>query len=105
LSQIHEAVPIKTVDLTTKDVNGDHAFVGVGGNRGQLRDRLGRWAEKRKQKHKAYVDPAEMTWRRVSRTMDRLLFRFFLLLVVVSNIVLWAFLIKNYYSVSKTVVY
>lgn len=93
--------PIKTVEMATNGINGDNQFVGVRGNRSQLKEKLGRWAEKRKQKHQAYVDPAEMTWRRVSRTLDRLLFRFFFLLVMVSNVVLWVFMVQNFYSVTK----
>ncbi|KAK7494915.1 hypothetical protein BaRGS_00013794 [Batillaria attramentaria] len=43
----------------------------------------------RKWRHDAYTDPAEMTWRRVSRTLDKLFFRFFAFLILASNIAVW----------------
>ena len=79
---------------------GDGAGMGRPrqGLKGRLEDRLDQWAVKRKQNHAAYTDPKEMTWRRVSRTLDKLLFRFFLLLIVASNVVIWIIMVVNYYS-------
>lgn len=50
----------------------------------------------RKWRHDAYADPAEMTWRRVSRSLDKLLFRFFFFLLLVSTVVIIAIVLSNY---------
>nr|KAG5705232.1 hypothetical protein BaRGS_011258 [Batillaria attramentaria] len=52
----------------------------------------------KKWRHDAYTDPADMTWRRVSRTLDKLFFRFFFVLVVISTLVLWIIMGINYNS-------
>ena len=66
--------------------------------RSRIRHRLDRWAEQRKQRHEAYTDPTEMTWRRVSRTLDKILFRSFFIVVMAANIIVWAVMVTQYYT-------
>ncbi|KAK7494917.1 hypothetical protein BaRGS_00013796 [Batillaria attramentaria] len=58
-------------------------------NNGKARA-LKRW------RHDAYTDPSEMTWRRVSRTLDKLFFRFFFVLFLASSTAVWVILSVNY---------
>ncbi|KAL8560914.1 hypothetical protein ACOMHN_035854 [Nucella lapillus] len=50
-----------------------------------VKGHLDRWAKKRQVKVEAYRQPQDMTWQRVSRSLDKLLFRFFFCLVTVSH--------------------
>ncbi|XP_070183592.1 neuronal acetylcholine receptor subunit beta-3-like [Littorina saxatilis] len=65
-----------------------------------VKGKLDKWAMTRKQKQAAYSDPKEMTWRRVSRSLDKLLFRFFLCLLLAANGGVWTVMINNYYHYS-----
>ncbi|KAL8585962.1 hypothetical protein ACOMHN_059398 [Nucella lapillus] len=94
--------PMLTVDLPgvgQTGVGADARACGHNNNNNiKLRGQLDKWAKARNRNHAAYTDPAEMTWRRVSRTVDTLLFRFFLSLVFSTNSVVWLILIINYYG-------
>ena len=81
-------------DQTSSDVIGQQNDTGM--TNGGLKNKLDKWAKTKKLKHAAYTDPEEMTWQRVSRTLDKLLFRFFFCVVVVSNGFLWGFMANNY---------
>ncbi|KAL8560916.1 hypothetical protein ACOMHN_035856 [Nucella lapillus] len=51
----------------------------------RVKGHLDRWAKERQVKVEAYRQPQDMTWQRVSRSLDKLLFRFFFCLVTVSH--------------------
>ena len=82
------------VDLTSSEVI--ERYSDAGGTKGGLKGKLEKWAMTKKLKHAAYSDPEEMTWRRVSRTLDKLFFRFFFCVVLVSNAVVWGVLANNH---------
>ncbi|KAK7108948.1 neuronal acetylcholine receptor subunit beta-3-like [Littorina saxatilis] len=65
-----------------------------------VKGKLDKWAMTRKQKQAAYSDPKEMTWRRVSRSLDKLLFRFFLCLLLAVNGGVWTVMVNNFYHYS-----
>ncbi|KAL8596397.1 hypothetical protein ACOMHN_047456 [Nucella lapillus] len=78
--------------ISREDVFG----VEVKGSR--LNGYLDRWARKRQQQQELYSRPQDMTWQRVSRTTDKLLFRFFLSLVVVSDLAFMSVMMVQYFS-------
>ncbi|KAL8570377.1 hypothetical protein ACOMHN_035795 [Nucella lapillus] len=79
------------VDVISLGRSGD--FYGAEVKQGsRLRGHLDRWARKRQVKQEAYTQPQDMTWQRVSRTVDKLFFRFFLCLVIVCSIVIVVFM-------------
>ncbi|XP_076439553.1 acetylcholine receptor subunit alpha-like [Babylonia areolata] len=102
--KVADVFQMPTPMMTVTDFPGDQSLMVSGGQaggatkKGKLRGQLDKWARARNRNHAAYADPAEMTWKRVSRTLDKILFRFFLTLVVVSNTVVWAVMISNYYE-------
>ena len=81
-------------DEASSDVIGRHNDKGM--TNGGLKGKLDKWATTKKMKHAAYSDPEEMTWQRVSRTLDKLFFRFFLCIVLVSNGAVWGLMASNY---------
>ena len=90
-------VGVTVTDVTPSDVNGVHSDVRM--TNGGLRGNLDKMAVTKKVKRAAYSDPEEMTWQRVSRTLDKLFFRFFLCLVLVSNGAVWGVMLNNYLNV------
>ena len=83
-------------DEASSDVIGRHNDKGM--TNGGLKGKLDKWATTKKMKHAAYNDPEEMTWQRVSRTLDKLFFRFFLGIVLVSNGAVWGVMADNYFN-------
>ena len=87
--------------LASSDVTGRHSDVGgmlPGGGGGWLKGRMDKRAMTKKLRQAAFRDPEEMTWRRVSRTLDKLLFRFFFCFVLVSNGTVWGIMANNYFN-------
>ena len=85
-------------DLASSDVTGLPNVEGM--TDGGLKGKLDKWAMTKKMQHAVYSDPEEMTWRRVSRTMDKLFFRFFFGLVLLSNAAVWGVMVNNYHNYS-----
>ena len=80
-----------TTDVASSDVTDRHNDVKVT-DEGQ-QGRLSKW----KVKQMTYAGYGEeMTWQRVSRTLDKLFFRFFFCIVLVSNGAVWFVMINNY---------
>ena len=71
LTKVH-GIHVNTVDFNSKDSNTKYKVNQI----------LEKWATAMKSKHTAYSDPEKMTWRRVSRTLDKLCFRLFFFIVV-----------------------
>ena len=99
--------------LASSDVTGRHSdAVGVSSDvtvaaarpndvrmtEDDLKGRLDKRAMTRRLRQAAYRDPEEMTWRRVSRTLDKLLFRFFFCFVLASNVAVWGVVARNYFN-------
>ena len=87
-------IDVIRTDTTSSNVTGPKHDVGV--RNGGLKGKLDKWKMTKEIKRAAYSDPEEMTWRRVSRTLDKLFFRFFFCLVLVSNAVVWGVMGNNY---------
>ena len=80
-----------STDVASSDVTGRHNDVKVT-DEGQ-QGRLSKW----KVKQMTYAGYGEeMTWQRVSRSLDKLFFRFFFCIVLVSNGAVWFVMINNY---------
>ncbi|KAK7494914.1 hypothetical protein BaRGS_00013793 [Batillaria attramentaria] len=54
----------------------------------------------KKWRHDAYTDPAEMTWRRVSRTLDKLFFRLFFVILFATTSAALIIMVANYVNYS-----
>ena len=90
-------VGVTVTDVTPSDVSGIHNDVRM--TNGGLHGKLDKMAVTKNVKRAAYNDHEEMTWQRVSRTLDKLFFRFFLCLVLVSNVAVWGVMLNNYLNV------
>jgi len=90
-------VGVTVTDVTPSDVNDMHSDVRM--TNGGLHGKLDKMAVTKNVKRAAYNDHEEMTWQRVSRTLDKLFFRFFLCLVLVSNGAVWGVMLNNYLNV------
>ncbi|KAL8613302.1 hypothetical protein ACOMHN_052542 [Nucella lapillus] len=77
---------------------GSADFYGSKVNVNQLSNELDRWVAKRQVRQEAYTRPQDMTWQRVSRTLDKVLFRFFFGLVVVMCVVFFSIMTHHYHS-------
>ena len=87
-------IDVIRTDMASSDATGLNHDVGV--RNGRLKGKLDKWKMTKEMKLAAYSDPEEMTWRRVSRTLDKLFFRFFFCLVLVSNGAVWGVMGNNY---------
>ncbi|XP_076461520.1 acetylcholine receptor subunit alpha-1-A-like, partial [Babylonia areolata] len=85
------------LEVISSDKSGD--FYGEAEVKGsRLQGHLARWARKRKVREEAYTQPQDMTWQRVSRSLDKLLFRFFFCLQVIGTVILFPIMIYHYFS-------
>ena len=92
-----DVIRIEVIEkLASSGVTGGHTDAGA--TNSGLKGKLDKWKMTKEMKRAAYSDPEEMTWRRVSRTLDKLLFRFFLCLVLVSNGAVWGVMADNYFN-------
>ena len=89
-------VGVTVTDVTPSDVSGIHNDVRM--TNGGLHGKLDKMAVTKNVKRAAYNDHEEMTWQRVSRTLDKLLFRLFLCIVLVSNGAVWGVMLNNYHN-------
>ena len=90
-----DVIRIEVIEkLASSGVTGGHTDAGA--TNSGLKGKLDKWKMTKEIKRAAYSDPEEMTWRRVSRTLDKLFFRFFFCLVLVSNAVVWGVMGNNY---------
>jgi len=90
-----EVIRIEVIEkLASSGVTGGHTDAGA--TNSGLKGKLDKWKMTKEMKRAAYNDPEEMTWRRVSRTLDKLLFRFFFCIVLVSNGAVWGVMASNY---------
>ena len=87
---------VAVTDVTSTNVTDGHNEVEV--KKGGLKAKLEKRAVTKNVKRAAYSDPEEMTWQRVSRTLDKLLFRLFLCIVLVSNGAVWGVMLNNYHN-------
>ena len=90
-------VGVTVTDVTPSDVNDMHSDVRM--TNGGLHGNLDKMAVTKNVKRATYNDHEEMTWQRVSRTLDKLFFRFFLCLVLVSNGAVWGVMLNNYLNI------
>ena len=90
-------VGVTVTYVTPSDVSDMHNDVRM--TNGGLHGNLDKMAVTKIVKRAAYNDHEEMTWQRVSRTLDKLFFRFFLCLVLVSNGAVWGVMLNNYLNV------
>ena len=90
-----DVIRIEVIEkLASSGVTGGHTDAGA--TNSGLKGKLDKWKMTKEMKRAAYNDPEEMTWRRVSRTLDKLLFRFFFCIVLVSNGTVWGVMASNY---------
>ncbi|XP_076461521.1 acetylcholine receptor subunit alpha-1-A-like [Babylonia areolata] len=82
------------VEMISSDCPSGHNEIEVKSS--QLEVHLARWARQKKVRKEAYTQPQDMTWQRVSRSLDQLLFRFFFCLVIASNIMVISILAFHY---------
>ena len=87
---------VAVTDVTSTNVIDGHNEVEV--KKGGLKAKLEKRAAIKNTKRAAYSDPEEMTWQRVSRTLDKLLFRLFLSIVLASNGAVWGVIMNNYHN-------
>ena len=87
---------VAVTDVTSTNVIDGHNEVEV--KKGGLKGKLEKRAVTKNTKRAAYSDPEEMTWQRVSRTLDKLLFRLFLCIVLASNGGVWGVIMNNYHN-------
>ncbi|KAL8560915.1 hypothetical protein ACOMHN_035855 [Nucella lapillus] len=74
-----QPVQVASSDGLMDDVHGTEVKVS------RVKGHLDRWVKKKQVKEEAYRQPQDMTWQRVSRSLDKLLFRFFFCLIMVSH--------------------
>ncbi|XP_076461522.1 neuronal acetylcholine receptor subunit alpha-3-like [Babylonia areolata] len=84
------------VETISSDNSGTLYGTGVKGSR--LQGHLARWARKRKVRQEAYTQPQDMTWQRVSRSLDKLLFRIFFCLVMMYTVVVIIIMTSHYFN-------
>ena len=93
-----DVIGVAETDVASSNVTDLQNDVGM--TDGELNGKLDKRLMTKKVKHAAYRDPEEMTWQRVSRTLDKLFFRFFFFLVLVFNGATCGVLVNNYLSIN-----